>query len=151
MKIGDVVQLNPLNLVTVSPDLSISEAAQRLSTFSVGIAVVMDHRDKLVGVLSERDIVVALGDGEVHPRATAVDDFMIDTVLTISPEESLADAVFAMNANGIRHLVVAESGGPVGVISIRDILRVIARQILEDEGNVNSRFKADFVEALAAA
>ena len=151
MDVGDIVHLSPLRLVTVSPDLSISQAARRLSKFDVGIAVVMDDHDDLVGVLSERDIVSGLGDREGGIDQTVVDDLMTDSVVTISSKASLVDAVFAMNANSIRHLIVADGDKPTGVISIRDILRVIALQLLDNGDDADAQLKTEIVEALAAA
>jgi CBS domain-containing protein len=150
MLVKELLDLSPLRLVTASPNLSVSEVASRMARFQIGFVVVMDHDDAIVGVLSERDIVSAYGDEDVNLDDAVVGDLMTESVVTVSPDDSLVDAVLSMNSHGIRHLVAAEGGKPVGVLSIRDLLRVLARQLLESETDGDGQFTMDFVKALAA-
>jgi len=76
---------------------------------------------------------------------------MTESVVTIAPKDSLVDAALTMNAHGIRHLVAVENDRAVGVLSIRDVLRVFARQFLEDAGGSDGQLKLDFARALSAA
>jgi len=72
-------------------------------------------------------------------------------VVTISLEETLVDAIIAMNAKGIRHLIVAKDNKPVEVISIRDVLQAFAQQVLDGDGANDSRLPREFAEVRAAA
>jgi CBS domain-containing protein len=125
--------------------------AGRMAKFNIGVVVVVDDQGCIAGVLSERDIVWCLGAGDRPIDDATAGDLMTKKVVTISPDDSLVDAVIAMNAHGIRHLVVAEDNKPVEIISIRDVLQAFARQELEGDGPSDGRFTRQFVEALAAA
>ena len=151
MKIGELPKLSELALITVPPDRPVMAVAREMAKFNIGIVVVVDDQGSIAGVLSERDILYCLGAGDKPLEEAVAGDLMTTKVVTISPEGSLVDAVIAMNANGIRHLIVAKDDKPVEVISIRDVLQAFARQQLEGDGPTDGRFARQFVEALAAA
>lgn len=151
MKIEDLLHWSPLRLVTTEPQSSISQAAQRMAQYNVGLVVVMDENDHIAGVLSERDIVKGLGSAEAGVENAVVADLMTTSIISVSPTDSLVDAVMAMNSNGIRHLVVMQAKKPVGVVSIRDVLRVFANELLDVETTDEDQLKLDLVKALAAA
>jgi signal-transduction protein with cAMP-binding, CBS, and nucleotidyltransferase domain len=110
-------------VLTVGSGHTLREAAQRMSEKSVGAAVVMDEELPGPGVVSERDILNSLGRGE-DPDVERVGDHMTDTVISASPDWSLERAAVEMSRRHIRHLVVVEDGQLVGVLSMRDIVRV---------------------------
>lgn len=89
----------------------------------VGAAVVVDDEMPAPGVVSERDILNSLGRGE-DPDAELVGSHHNDRVISASPDWSLERAAMEMSRRHIRHLVVVERGELVGVLSMRDIMRV---------------------------
>ncbi len=150
MIVEDLLHYSPLRLISTQPQTTISEAAQRMGKFDIGIVVVMDDDDNVAGVLSERDIVKGLGDTETAIEEAVVGDLMTESVITVSPTDSLVDAVLIMNTHGIRHLLVVQADKPVGVLSIRDVLRVFASQLLEVKCDTDGELKLELVKALAA-
>ncbi len=150
MVVKELLQMSPLRLITALPETTIDEAARRMERFSVGIVVILDDKDGIAGVLSERDIVSALGRKEIVLEETVVGDLMSESVVTVSPNDSIIDAVLAMNTNGIRHLVATEDGRAVGVLRICDVHSVFARQLLDDKGDGDVQLTMDFIKALAA-
>ncbi len=110
-------------VLTVGPDHTLRDAAKRMTEKSVGAAVVIDEQLPGPGVVSERDILNSLGRGE-DPDTERVADHMTDTVISAAPEWSLERAAVEMSRRHIRHLVVVENGELVGVLSMRDIVRV---------------------------
>ena len=151
MKIGELPKLKDLTLIAVRPHIRVMEVTSQMAMFNIGVVVVVDDQGGIVGVLSERDIVWCLGTKDTPIEEAIVGDLMSKKVVTISPEASLVDAVIAMNANGIRHLIVAEDNKPVEVISIRDVLQAFAQQQLDGDDLDDGRFARQFVEALAKA
>jgi signal-transduction protein with cAMP-binding, CBS, and nucleotidyltransferase domain len=89
----------------------------------VGAAVVIDEETPGPRVISERDILNAIGRGE-DPDAERVGEHMSDTVISAAPDWSLERAAMEMSKRHIRHLVVVDQGELVGVLSMRDIVRV---------------------------
>ncbi|MDX6581291.1 MAG: hypothetical protein QOI10_475 [Solirubrobacterales bacterium] len=110
-------------VLTVGPGHTLREAAERMTEKGVGAAVVIDEASPGPGVVSERDILNSLGRGE-DPDAERVGDHMTDTVISASPDWSLERAAVEMSRRHIRHLVVVDGGELVGVLSMRDIVRV---------------------------
>ena len=109
------------DLRTIGGSETLEQAARAFADEVLGLLVVME-RDSLVGVLSERDVVRSLGEGD-DPSDTHVFDVMTEDVVTVDPDTTVRDAVGLMLQDEIRHLVVVADGGPYGIISARDLLR----------------------------
>ena len=110
-------------VLTVGPGQSLREAARMMTERGVGAAVVMDDEMPAPGVVSERDILNSLGRGE-DPDNERVGNHRSDAVISAAPDWSLERAAVEMSRRHIRHLVVVENGELVGVLSMRDIMRV---------------------------
>jgi signal-transduction protein with cAMP-binding, CBS, and nucleotidyltransferase domain len=87
-----------------------------------GAALVFDEESPAPRIITERDILTALGEGQ-DPDAEKVADHMSDSVISAGPDWSLERAAEEMVKLGIRHLVVVDRGELVGVLSMRDIVR----------------------------
>jgi CBS domain-containing protein len=109
------------NLLTVEPGLELVAAAKRMTERGVGAVVVLDG-DTLAGILTERDVLRAVANG-LTPDAL-VADWMTRHPETIEPDDSTQHAAALMIHGGFRHLPVVEGGRPVGILSIRDLMRV---------------------------
>ena len=110
-------------VLTIGPGHKLREAASKMTERGVGAAIVIDEETPGPRIISERDILVSLGRGQ-DPDAELVSDHMSETVITAAPDWSLERAAAEMAKRHIRHLVVVEGGEAVGVLSMRDIMRV---------------------------
>jgi CBS domain-containing protein len=110
-------------VLTIGPGHTLREAARLMTEKSVGAGVVIDEEYPGPRVISERDILNSLGRGE-DPDSERVGDHMSDTLICAAPDWSLERAAMEMSNRHIRHLVVVESGELVGILSMRDIVRV---------------------------
>jgi CBS domain-containing protein len=110
-------------VLTVGPSHTLREAAAMMTEKGTGAALVNDDEAPGPGIVTERDILNSLGHGE-DPDAERVADHMSDSVIAASPEWSLERAAGEMSRRGIRHLVVYDGSELVGVLSMRDIMRV---------------------------
>ncbi|HEY0516979.1 MAG TPA: CBS domain-containing protein [Solirubrobacteraceae bacterium] len=109
-------------VLTVGPGHSLQAVARLMSERQVGAAVVMDPDGHGPGIITERDILVAIGAGQ-SPNEETVADHLTRDVVYASPEWSLEEAAAAMVQGGFRHLIVLEGGETVGILSVRDIVR----------------------------
>jgi predicted transcriptional regulator len=100
---------------------TLERAARVFAGEVLGLLIVVEN-DRLAGVLSERDIVRSLGEGD-DPAQTHVFDVMTEEVVTIDIDSPIGVAVGRMLDSEIRHLVVTEGGSPYGIVSARDLLR----------------------------
>jgi len=110
-------------VLTVGPSHTLREAAAMMANKRTGAALVSDDETPVPRIVTERDILLSVGSGE-DPDAERVGDHMSDSVIAASPEWSLERAAAEMSKRGIRHLVVYEGPELVGVLSMRDIVRV---------------------------
>jgi len=109
------------DLVTVTPDELLGAAAKRMADRRVGAALILDG-DRLIGILSERDVLKAVGAGGAE--AAPVSAWMTSHPETIESDDSLDHAAVLMIHGGFRHLPVVDAGHVVGILSIRDLVRV---------------------------
>jgi CBS domain-containing protein len=112
-------------VLTIGPAHTLREAARLMSARRVGAAVVTDDQHAGVGILTERDILDSLGAGQDPDAELAAGHRTVDVVFA-SPEWTLQQAAETMVRSGFRHLVVIEGGEVVGLLSMRDIVRVWA-------------------------
>jgi CBS domain-containing protein len=109
-------------VLTIGPAHSLREAARLMSTRGVGAAVVLDGDVDGLGILTERDVLHAVGAGQ-DPSAEQVGDHLTTDLVFATPDMSLQEAAELMSRGGFRHLVVLDAGEVVGIVSVRDIVR----------------------------
>jgi CBS domain-containing protein len=110
-------------VLTIGPAHTLRQAARLMSARRVGAAVVLDEESSGLGILTERDILVSLGDGQ-DPDTERVADHLTGDLVFAAPDWPLQAAAEAMVRGGFRHLVVLDAGEVAGMLSVRDIVRV---------------------------
>lgn len=108
--------------LTVGPDHTLHEAAQLMHERAVGSAIVLDPEQPGPGLLTERDVLAAVGQG-LDPDRERVSDHLTSTLVFAAPDWSLEQAACEMVRGGFRHLLVVDNGDIAGVLSMRDIVR----------------------------
>ena len=115
-KVMDFLKKEP---VIISPDASLREAAKLMKEHGIGFLPVVDEEGNLVGVLSERDIAYAFGEGRENSKVSEV---MRTNVIKVREDDTVAMAARLLSEYGIRHLVVVDKDGKLkGVFSIKDL------------------------------
>ena len=109
-------------VLTIGPTHTLRQAAQLMSARRVGAAVVLDRDTSGLGILTERDILNSVGAGQNPDTETAATHTTTDVVFA-APSWTLEEAAEAMTHGGFRHLIVLDDHGPVGIVSVRDIIR----------------------------
>jgi CBS domain-containing protein len=117
--VRDVMKSPP---VSILPEATLKEAILTMANKNIGFVVLM-RGDQLVGVVSERDIVKALASG--ISLDAPVEKIATKRVITIEASKSIAEAADLMAEHRIRHLVVVDRGRPVGVVSLRDLVKLM--------------------------
>jgi CBS domain-containing protein len=123
MSVADILQGKGTAVMTVRPSESIGGLAQRLRLAGVGAMIVSRDGQSLDGIITERDIAYALPEHLDDLHEMRVSDLMTVSVVTCSPQDSIAHAARLMTARRIRHIPVKEGGRLVAVISIGDVLK----------------------------
>jgi signal-transduction protein with cAMP-binding, CBS, and nucleotidyltransferase domain len=110
-------------VLSIGTSHTLRDAAQRMTEKRTGAALVIDDESPAPRIITERDILNSVGNGE-DPDSELVRDHMSDSVIAAAPDWSLERAAAEMSRRSIRHLVVYEGAELVGVLSMRDIVRV---------------------------
>jgi CBS domain-containing protein len=122
-----VSALNPKAPVTVQATATVHEAIQTMLSCNIGSLLVVDPSGKLLGIFSERDLLTKVAGLQPSYATMPVRDFMTANPETVTAADTLNFALHKMDGGGYRHLPVLKDGRPVGVISVRDMLRHITR------------------------
>jgi CBS domain-containing protein len=109
-------------VLTVGPGHTLRQAAAQMAKRNVGAAVVMDPDGAGPAIITERDILIGVAEGQ-DPDAERVADHLTAELVLASPDWSLEEAAAAMVRGRFRHLVVCNHGDIIGLLSMRDIVR----------------------------
>jgi CBS domain-containing protein len=119
-------------VVSVAPEDTLGEAAERMAEDGVGSAVVLDS-GRLIGILTERDLLRAVA-GRVHTSEARVREWMTVDPMTATEATSADEAMRTMLEQGFRHLPVIEGGRTIGVVSLRELMRTAMQVDVGAEG-----------------
>jgi CBS domain-containing protein len=122
MRIADVLRSKGSSVATVDPTATVAELISELATHNVGALPVVDG-GRLVGIVSERDVVRRLHDAGPELLEARVGDIMITGVTTCAPGDSVADIAAVMTNRRFRHLPVVVDGELAGIVSIGDLVK----------------------------
>lgn len=109
-------------VLTIGPGHTLREACRLMAKRHVGAAVVIDPDGEGVGILTERDVLEAVGAGQ-DPDEEIVAAHLTSELVFAAPDWTLEQAAEAMTRGGFRHLIVLEDGDVSGILSVRDIVR----------------------------
>jgi CBS domain-containing protein len=122
MRISDVLRDKGSVVATVDPGTTVAGLVALLAQHNVGALVVLDG-DKVVGIVSERDVVRRLHDRGADLLNATVGDIMTRDVITCGPEDSVDSLAPRMTARRIRHMPVVVDGRLIGIVSIGDVVK----------------------------
>lgn len=121
MPIEDLLTERSRNLLTTEPDKSVEDAIAILAKNDIGALPVCDASGKMVGIISERDIVRTFSKTDERWRQLKIADIMKTKVISAAPEDKIRDVIAIMNEKRIRHVPVLENGKLVAMFSVRDL------------------------------
>jgi CBS domain-containing protein len=114
-------------ILSIGPAHTLREAASLMTKRKVGSAVVLDSDRSGIGILTERDILDAIGMGQ-NPDTELAAAHLTGDLVFATPTWTLEQAAEAMTRGGFRHLIVIDQNEVVGMISVRDIVRCWVEQ-----------------------
>jgi CBS domain-containing protein len=123
MRIADILRSKGNTVATVAPTATLADLIGELAKYNVGALPVVDADGRLVGIVSERDVVRQLhahGPDVLHVQ---ISEFMTAGVTTCSPGDKVADLARIMTAGRFRHLPVLVDGELAGIVSIGDLVK----------------------------
>ena len=106
------------NVLTVDPADTIGEAAEKMNEANVGAVVVVEDMVRVVGIVTERDLMRAVAQ-RARAAEARVRQWMTESVITIDPETTVEEAATMMFEKNFRHLPVCKDGRLLGIVSLR--------------------------------
>jgi CBS domain-containing protein len=110
-------------VLTIGPAHTLREAARMMAERRVGAAVVVNPDEGGVGIMTERDILISIASGQ-SPDTEMAGEHCTQDLVFAAPDWTIEDAAGAMVRGGFRHLVVLAETEVLGVISVRDVVRI---------------------------
>ena len=122
--------MSPVRAV-VGADTTLRQAAVTMCKYKTGAAMVIDQALPGPGIVTERDILRCLAEGG-DPNEARVSDYMFSQVISAAPSWPIGKAADRMMRHHIRHVAVFEESTLVGIVSMRDIIKVLGLSLAED-------------------
>ncbi len=124
MKVGELSQTKSPALETISPDSTVHQAIKKLVQHNIGALPVVGAENRLVGILTERDVLRLCARDDCHNAlAQAVGDVMTTDLVIGVPDDDVTYVMRVMTERRIRHLPILEGGMLVGIVSIGDVVK----------------------------
>ena len=125
------------HVLSLGPNASVWDAACAMTRANCGSILVMEPPDRLLGILTERDLMTRVLARALEPKQTLVTEVMTPNPVCVPPETKVSDAVLIMVERGFRHLPIVAPGSKIlGVFSLRDALpREVGAALHEAEFN----------------
>ena len=127
MKVKELLSIKGLECFSITSDNTLFDAAKQMSECNIGALLVMD-KGSLAGIITERDIVKNDARGTQSSKVN-IKDVMSTNLLVVKPGDDLDYVMAIMIQNNIRHTPVVEESGLVGLLSMRDVVRVLVKNL----------------------
>jgi CBS domain-containing protein len=137
MRIHQILDSKGANVVTTTPDTSLSEAARILVEHNIGAIMILDG-DEPAGIFTERDLLRFVTTKDYNLETTPLSQVMTRNLVTITPTEGVIDALDLMKEHAIRHLPVMKDDTMVGIVSSRDVMNALHRSTAEENQHLKT-------------
>ena len=133
MNVREILSVKGIDVVTIEPNTNLAAAAKVLAERRIGALVVTGPAGRIVGILSERDIVHVLAKHGIAALETPVAEAMTRKVTTCSPSDTIGSIMEQMTAGKFRHVPVVEQGRLTGIISIGDVVKHRLKEMEQEQ------------------
>ena len=132
MLVKDILASKGANVVTINPTAGLIEATNLMAERRIGAIVILGADDRIVGILSERDIVRVLAEHGPKVLSEPVSQVMTRDVKTCSEDENIGDLMSRMTVGKFRHLPVVQREKLIGIVSIGDVVKSRVEEINQE-------------------
>ena len=129
MNVATILKQKGRGVFTTTTDKSLLDIAKLLAQHGIGCIVIVGNDDKIAGIVSERDLMRAIGQGGPKVLKEPVSDFMTKTVVTAREADTINRLMAEMTTRRFRHMPVVERDRLVGLVSIGDLVKIQIAEI----------------------
>jgi CBS domain-containing protein len=134
MNVQAILDAKGTEVITIAPTAILQNAVQRLAEHRIGALLVLGPDHRVIGIVTERDIVRVLAERGAAVLSEPLSTVMTRTVVTCTRSDTIADIMEQMTTGKFRHLPVVEQDRVAGVVSIGDVVKLRLRE-MEDESS----------------
>ena len=138
MTVAAILANKGREVFTATPEQTLDEICRFLADKKIGAALITDPQEKLVGIITERDIVRVIARNGSAVLTSKVAGYMTQKVVTCAESDSINEIMERMTAGNFRHIPVVEGGRLTGVISNRDVVRQRIRDVEREAEDMRS-------------
>jgi CBS domain-containing protein len=138
MRVKQLLDIKGIECFSIMSDGTILDAAKQMAECRIGALLVME-KGHLAGIVTERDVVKTLANDR-NCKDVRITDVMTRNLLVSKPGDDLDYVMAVMIQNGIRHLPVVDEHGLVGMVSMRDVVRVLVKNL-----KAENQYLKDFI------
>jgi CBS domain-containing protein len=142
MQVRHILQDKGREIVSITAEATLSEAARLLARRRIGAVLVLGSDGALVGILSERDVVRAVSDESVAALARPVDQFMTRAPTTCTEDDTVDGLMELMTNRRFRHVPVLSGGRLVGIVSIGDVVKTRIEETVREANSLRDYIAA---------
>jgi CBS domain-containing protein len=143
MQVIDILRQKGRDVVFLTADANVSDAAVLLAAKRIGAVIIKDEKGGLAGMLSERDVVRALAGGSVRAVARPVHCYMTRAVATCTERDTVEDLMAMMTQGRFRHVPVLDDAGQLcGIVSIGDVVKMQIEETMREANNLRQYIAA---------
>jgi CBS domain-containing protein len=124
MNVATILKFKGRDVFTSTANSSLLDIAKLLTQHGIGCIVIVGEEDKIAGIVSERDLMRAIGQAGSKVLNKPVSDFMTSNVVTAREDDTSEQLMLEMTVHRIRHIPVVETGRLIGLISIGDLVKM---------------------------
>jgi CBS domain-containing protein len=119
-------EMNP-DVTRIHPDKTVKFAGQILKAVNIGCMVVVDDAGKILGILTERDIVQKVVADGYDPNTTPVKTIMSKNVITMDKKKTVEEAIDLMNEKNVKKIPIVDRGKLVGIVTMTDLMKTLRK------------------------
>jgi CBS domain-containing protein len=128
MKVKELLSLKGIECFSIMSDQTLLDAAKQMTECRIGALLVMD-KGSLAGIITERDIVKNAANEARQCKDVKIRDIMSTNLLVSKPSDDLEYVMAVMTQNNIRHLPIVDQSGLAGVLSMRDVVKIMVKNL----------------------
>ena len=142
MKLNELLNQKGRGTITVGPNETLASVFTTLAEKRIGALVVCDADGRVIGIISERDLVRAIAKEGERVLSWPVANVMTKEVITCSEDETVNDVMEKMTAGRFRHMPVVDAGKLTGVISIGDVVKHRIEEVEREAADIRAYIQA---------
>jgi len=123
MNVAMILKVKGRAVTTARPDATLLDVSAKLAAKKIGALVIVGDQGRVAGIISERDVIRAIGEKGPAALSAPVSEFMTRHVISAQESQTIDELMSIMTQGRFRHIPIIEDGGLVGIISIGDVVK----------------------------